>query len=229
MGTSGATSLSGTSVMTNPLSLPIATPAFGTGAANSGVDVAGNPIQGNIFANPFAAPFFYGSLMTGSGTTSTTSTTTSGSSTTSTTTTTARGGSGLGAMQMGMMMMATQNPNGVGSGVMSGRSSRTQGAGPRRPRPRRGRGPSRRRPAWRAVTSTAEVPIPRSRKVSSIGKLGIFHKLLTPSRTTQFRFERTSDCADSISCQGGSAKNGRGPEDWECKRRGTGRVPCELD
>ncbi len=137
-GTTSGTPLSGTSMTPIPLTLPIPTPAYATGGASSGYDVAGTPIQGNIFANPFAAPFFYGSMMPGGSslgtTTSTstlsstsTSTTTSGMS--STTTSSARGGpGGLGSMQMGMMMMATQNPNGVGSGVMSGvRPARTQG------------------------------------------------------------------------------------------------------
>ncbi|MGP0067783.1 MAG: hypothetical protein ACLQGP_29835 [Isosphaeraceae bacterium] len=111
--------------------MPMTNPAFTNGAAGSGYDVGGTPVQGNIFANPYAAPFFYGSLMPGGmglGAASTSTTTTAGSTSTPTTASTSQRGMGLGAMQMGMMMMATQNPNGVGSGVLSGvRSNRTQG------------------------------------------------------------------------------------------------------
>jgi hypothetical protein len=130
MGTATGMPLSGTPIMPIPLAMPIPNPAYSNGAANSGFDVGGTPVQGNIFANPYAAPFFYSSLLPGSsglGTTTSALSSTSGSSTTPTTTSTARGGGGLGAMQMGLLMMATQNPNGVGSGQMSGaRSSRTQ-------------------------------------------------------------------------------------------------------
>jgi hypothetical protein len=115
--TLGAAGMGPSTVMPFPLAMPMIAPQYLNAAASSGMDIAGNPIQGNVFANPYMLPFFYGSMMpgglgTGSSGLGTTSSTASSS--------TAAYRMGMGATQMGLMMMATQNPNGVGSGQLSG-------------------------------------------------------------------------------------------------------------
>jgi hypothetical protein len=111
-------------------------------AANSGTDVGGNPVQGNIFANPYIVPFFYGSMMPGAFDTSTSASTSSSSSTSGSTSSASAMAGQMGMMnQMGLMMMATQNPNGVGSGRLSGVRG---GATPSRSQPTAQQGQSRR-------------------------------------------------------------------------------------
>ena len=117
--------------------LPLTTPMFASPLPNSaspGTDAGGNPVQGNIFANPYAAPLIYGSMMQGpfgsslsSSATASTSTSMSSSTAASASASAAnsRANMGLGVGQLGLLMLATQNPNGIGSGQLSGaRSSR---------------------------------------------------------------------------------------------------------
>ncbi len=107
----------GTATMPFPLAMPMIAPSNLNAAASSGTDVGGNPVQGNIFANPYMVPFFYGSMMPGGFGTGTSA---SASTSSATSASTAAAGMGMGMNQMGLLMMATQNPNGVGSGRMSG-------------------------------------------------------------------------------------------------------------
>ncbi len=119
--------------------LPLTTPMFASPLPNSaspGTDAGGNPVQGNIFANPYAAPLIYGSMMQGpfgsslsSSATASTSTSMSSSTAASASASAAnsRANMGLGVGQLGLLMLATQNPNGIGSGQLSGaQSARTQ-------------------------------------------------------------------------------------------------------
>ena len=119
-GTSMGTPSVGTSIMPFPLAMPMVGPANLNSAASSGTDVGGNPVQGNIFANPYMVPFFYGSMMPGGLGTGSSASTSAASSTATTTSTSTAARMGMGMNQMGLLMMATQNPNGVGSGQMSG-------------------------------------------------------------------------------------------------------------
>ena len=113
----------GPSAMPFPLAMPMIAPLNPNAAASSGTDVAGNPVQGNVFANPYMLPFFYGSMMPGGlGTGATSSSSSSTSS--------LQSSMGMDPTQLGLMMLATQNPNGVGSGRLSGVRG---GASPSRP------------------------------------------------------------------------------------------------
>ena len=166
------------------------------------------------------------------GTAASSATSTSGSTTSSTTTSTARGGGGLGAMQMGLMMMATQNPNGVGSGAVERRPEQPDAVA--RPRP------------------TAQ-PTARTHFTSSPAGLAAhyFNRGGVRSAIPQSYYNRQTRYFPINCSNGGDLRsfdlseraivpilslvkmdppgNGLGPENWECQRRGTGRVPCELD
>jgi hypothetical protein len=116
------------------LALPMA--AASASGSNAAADLTGlpsrNPASSNVFANPYAAPLLYSSMLPGLG-----SPLAAPGQTASTAN--AMGGMmnpmSLGATQMGLMMLANQRPMGIGSGQLGGARSAPGGD------PRSSRGP----------------------------------------------------------------------------------------
>jgi hypothetical protein len=111
------------------LALPFS--AASASGSNAADDLTGLPSRNsapsNIFANPYAAPLIYNSMMPGLGNSLAAQGQTASAAS-------SMGGSmnpmSLGATQMGLMMLATQRPMGIGSGQLGGARS-APGADPR--------------------------------------------------------------------------------------------------
>jgi hypothetical protein len=128
------------------LSLPFFAPSAASGSANPG-GLAGmsTAAPSNLFANPYAAPLLYGSMLPGLGSQATAQGQAASASSASTLgTSMGLGPMGVGGTQLGLMVLATQRPLGIGSGQLGGarsgpgsdrQSARNQPSAGRGPRP----------------------------------------------------------------------------------------------
>ena len=104
--------------------MPIPMPLFAPGASTTAPDpitgLSASSATGNMFTNPYAAPFLYNGMapnyQPSTASQASSSTTQSQSQIGSTTSSSM----GMSSAQMGLMMLATQRPMGLGSGQSSG-------------------------------------------------------------------------------------------------------------
>jgi hypothetical protein len=127
------------------LSLPFFANSAANGSANAGgLAGATTAAPSNLFANPYAAPLVYGSMLPGLGNQATAQGQTASDTSAGTLgTSMGLGAMGVGGTQLGLMMLATQRPLGIGSGQLGGarsgpgsdrqasRNPATAGRGPR--------------------------------------------------------------------------------------------------
>jgi hypothetical protein len=101
-------------MMMVPVPMPLLTPSMVNGSSDPGTAAGGMTAQPNVFSNPYAAAFFYNSMLPPS------QVQTPNGSSQATLGVSPVAPMGFSPTQMGLMMLTTQRPLGIGSGQLSG-------------------------------------------------------------------------------------------------------------